>query len=84
MVHTIGCRRYICKSCGVRARAVRAASGRAHGECVRRARGEAGDVERCRVSARVHGEGTRGRARRIDQHCVVRDDTVRAHWCGPH
>ena len=83
-MHTIGCRRYICKSSGVRARAARAASGRAHGERIRRARGEAGDVERCRVSARIHGDGTCVRARRVDQHCVVGNDAVRGHWCGPH
>ena len=75
-MHTVGCRRYVCQSSGVRARAVCAASSRAHGERVRRARGEAGDVERCRVSARVHRDGARGRTRRVEEHCVVGDVTV--------
>ena len=61
---TVGCRRDVHQSRRVRARAVN--SGGAHGERVRLARVEAGDVECRRVRARVQIVLRRQGTRRVD------------------
>ena len=79
-MHTIGCCRYICQSNRVRARAARAASGRAHSNRVRGTRREIGDIESCAIRIRINCDA---RSSRVDNQRVFHDDSVRNGRCSP-
>ena len=80
VMHTIGCCRYICQSNRVRARAARAASGRAHSERVRGTWREIGDIESGDIRIRINCDARRSG---VDNQSVTHDDSVRNGWCSP-